>query len=165
MNIPAQAVDMEIADALPPQGAKGTSLGVQKASMKAVRGQRTKAQKSRKNKKIEKVGDPAAARADKAVVRIGAKTGTFVPPLETPSQRTGAQLWLRLLLPPPLPGLLGGGCWGISTSGASIDSTSWPPRIVLHRALQCRMRCHQPSCTGCTRSEKMLEVQTSELSP
>ncbi|GLC44456.1 hypothetical protein PLESTB_000467600 [Pleodorina starrii] len=65
-----EIADMEVGDAPSAKGGKGTSLGVQKISMKAVRGQRTKAQKFRKGKQAEK----ATARAEKAVVRIGAKT-------------------------------------------------------------------------------------------
>ncbi|GLI69031.1 hypothetical protein VaNZ11_013572 [Volvox africanus] len=61
---------MEIGDAPRCQGPKGTALRVQKVSMKTVRGQRTKAQKLRKSKKIEK----ATARADKEVVRMGSRT-------------------------------------------------------------------------------------------
>lgn len=53
-----------------PKGAKGGALGVNKASMKAVRGNRTKAQKQRKAKLVEK----AAARADKVVVRVNTKS-------------------------------------------------------------------------------------------
>ncbi|GIL99513.1 hypothetical protein Vretimale_4665 [Volvox reticuliferus] len=66
----AGSTGMEIGDAPRCQVPKGTALRVQKVSMKNVRGQRTKAQKLRKNKKIEK----ATARADKEVVRMGSRT-------------------------------------------------------------------------------------------
>ncbi|KXZ56758.1 hypothetical protein GPECTOR_1g683 [Gonium pectorale] len=47
------------------KGSKGVALGIQKVSLKAVRGQRTKAQKLRKAKRTEK----AEARAEKVVVK------------------------------------------------------------------------------------------------
>ncbi|KAG2448324.1 hypothetical protein HYH02_006908 [Chlamydomonas schloesseri] len=62
----SEAADMDIGDG---SKAAKSGLGVQKASMKAVRGQRTKAQKLRKSKLAEK----ATARADKVVVKVGTK--------------------------------------------------------------------------------------------
>ncbi|KAG2442555.1 hypothetical protein HXX76_002641 [Chlamydomonas incerta] len=62
----AAEADMDIGDG---SKAAKSGLGVQKTSMKAVRGQRTKAQKLRKAKLAEK----ATARADKVVVRVGTK--------------------------------------------------------------------------------------------
>ncbi|PNW85370.1 hypothetical protein CHLRE_03g183250v5 [Chlamydomonas reinhardtii] len=62
----AAEADMDTGDG---SKAAKSGLGVQKSSMKAVRGQRTKTQKLRKAKLAEK----ATARADKVVVRVGTK--------------------------------------------------------------------------------------------
>ncbi|PNH12371.1 hypothetical protein TSOC_000661 [Tetrabaena socialis] len=63
---PSAPTAMDSGDVPRARSAKGSAPGVHKGSLKAVRGQRTKAQKLRKSKQTEK----ATARADKVVVRV-----------------------------------------------------------------------------------------------